>query len=86
MLSAANIILNPGTAYHMLKDFVELKSGDTVIQNLANSMVGQAAIQISRHLGYKTVNVIRSRPNIDEIKQYMTDLGADYVITEEELR
>jgi len=86
VLSAANIILNPGTAYHMLKDFIELKPGDTVIQNLANSMVGQAAIQISHHLGFKSVNVIRSRPNIDEIKQYLSGLGADYMITEEELR
>lgn len=43
--TAATISVNPGTAYRMLKDFVPLKNGDTVIQNGANSAVGQAVIQ-----------------------------------------
>lgn len=39
--------MNPPTAYRMLKDFVDLKPGDTVIQNGANSAVGKAVIQVS---------------------------------------
>ena len=47
MVTAATIAVNPGTAYRMLKDFVPMNSGDTVIQNGANSAVGQAVIQVS---------------------------------------
>ena len=35
--------------------------GDTVIQNGANSGVGQALIQIAAAWGLSTVNVIRNR-------------------------
>jgi len=32
--------VNPATAYNMLSEFVDLKEGDWVIQNGANSAVG----------------------------------------------
>ncbi|KAG0718649.1 Enoyl-[acyl-carrier-protein] reductase, mitochondrial [Chionoecetes opilio] len=86
LVTAATIAVNPGTAYRMLKDFVPVSSGDTVIQNGANSAVGQAVIQIAAASGINTVNVVRSRPNIDELKDYLTRLGATVVVTEEELR
>lgn len=35
--------------------------GCTVIQNAANSAVGQAVIQIAAALGLKTINIIRDR-------------------------
>lgn len=54
MVEAATIAVNPATAYRMLKDFVPLKSGDTVIQNGANSAVGQAVIQV-QYMGYNCV-------------------------------
>ncbi|KAL1401604.1 hypothetical protein pipiens_006480 [Culex pipiens pipiens] len=45
---AATLTVNPCTGYRMLKDFVPLKAGDTVIQNGANSACGQAIIQLCR--------------------------------------
>lgn len=46
--------VNPPTAYRMLKDFVDLRPDETIIQNGANSAVGKAVIQvwciISAHL------------------------------------
>jgi trans-2-enoyl-CoA reductase len=48
----------------MLKDFGNLQQGDVVIQNAANSAVGQAVIQIAKAWGYKTVNIIRQRYTI----------------------
>jgi len=78
---------NPGTALRMLKDFVpDLKEGDIVIQNGANSAVGQAVIQIAKSLGLVSVNVVRDRDDIDKLKQYLIDMGANYVWTESELR
>ncbi|KAF8758001.1 Zinc-binding dehydrogenase [Rhizoctonia solani] len=69
----------------MLSDFRALEEGDYVIQNGANSAVGQAVIQIAAARKLKTINVVRDRPNIDELKQYLTSLGATHVITEQEL-
>lgn len=83
---AATIAVNPGTAYRMLKDFSPLNSGDTVIQNGANSAVGQAVIQIAATLGIKTINVVRDRPAISVLKEHLTKLGATVVVTENELR
>ena len=60
-LIAATASVNPCTALLMLKIFVNLKPGDVVIQNGANSSVGQAVIQIARKRGIKTINVIRDR-------------------------
>lgn len=57
---AATLSVNPATAYRLLADFVDLKAGDVIIQNGANSMVGMAVIQMARERGIKTINVIRS--------------------------
>ena len=56
---AATIGVNPSAAYRMLEDFVKLKQGDVVIQNGANSAVGQAVIQLAKVKGVKTINIIR---------------------------
>lgn len=37
---AATIGVNPCTAYRLLRDFVTLREGDSIIQNGANSQVG----------------------------------------------
>ncbi|XP_073790132.1 enoyl-[acyl-carrier-protein] reductase, mitochondrial isoform X3 [Danio rerio] len=60
-------------------------SGNTVIQNASNSAVGQAVIQIAAALGLKTINIIRDRENCDQLMQELQSLGADYVVTEEEV-
>ncbi len=73
--------INPPTALRLLNDFVPLKSGDWVIQNAANSCVGQCVIQIARVYGYKTINVVRNLVQAD----YLKHLGADCVITLEQL-
>jgi mitochondrial enoyl-[acyl-carrier protein] reductase / trans-2-enoyl-CoA reductase len=77
---AAMLKINPITAWRMLHDFVELKRGDWLIQNAANSAAGRAAIQISRELGYKTVNVVRRPELIDELRAE----GADVVLVDGE--
>ena len=57
---AATIMANPGSAYRMLRDFAQLKPGDVIIQNGANSMVGLAVVQMARELGLKTINIVRT--------------------------
>ncbi|XP_054996824.1 enoyl-[acyl-carrier-protein] reductase, mitochondrial isoform X2 [Sorex araneus] len=84
--SAATLGVNPCTAYRMLKDFEQLRPGDSVIQNASNSGVGQAVIQIAAALGLRTINVVRDRPDLQKLTQRLKNLGAEYVFTEEELR
>ncbi|XP_051510813.1 enoyl-[acyl-carrier-protein] reductase, mitochondrial-like isoform X2 [Myxocyprinus asiaticus] len=85
LLGAATVFVNPCTAYRMLHDFQTLSPGCTVIQNGSNSAVGQAVIQIAAALGLKTINIIRDRPNCAVLIEELRSMGADYVITEEEV-
>ncbi|CAB4070117.1 MECR [Lepeophtheirus salmonis] len=85
-ISAATLKINPSTAYLMLKFFVNLQPGDTIIQNGANSGVGRSVIQIAKCMNVKTVNIVRKREYLLDLKDELIDLGADYVLTEEELR
>jgi len=84
-VGAATITVNPATAYNMLSDFVDLKEGEWVIQNGANSAVGQAVIQIAASRGLKTINFIRNREGVDALKKQLKELGATYVITYDDL-
>ena len=75
---AAMVRINPPTAELMLSDFVELKGGDWVIQNVANSAVGRLLIVLAHQRGLRTVNVVR-RP---ELAAELKALGADLVIVD----
>lgn len=86
LLSAATLGVNPCTAFRMLSDFEHLKPGDTVIQNAANSGVGQAVIQIAAARGVNTINVIRDRSEFTQLSDRLKAIGATHVIKEEALR
>ncbi|KAF8909425.1 trans-2-enoyl-CoA reductase [Gymnopilus junonius] len=86
-VQAATLTVNPPTAYNMLSEFIALKPGDWVIQNGANSAVGQAVIQIAAARGLKTINFIRDRsvPDLEQLVQKLKGLGATYVLTYDQL-
>ncbi len=86
LVSAATLAVNPCTAYRMLKDFEDLKPGDVVIQNGGNSGVGQAVIQIAAEMGLVTINIVRNRPNLDELVSMLKGIGASHVVTDEFIR
>jgi trans-2-enoyl-CoA reductase len=75
---AAMVRINPPTAQLMLSDFVDLKAGDWVIQNVANSAVGRLLIVLAKQRGLRTVNVVRRADLEGELKA----LGADVVIVD----
>ncbi|VDN59507.1 unnamed protein product [Dracunculus medinensis] len=80
--AAATIKVNPPTAYRMLKDFVDLRPDETIIQNGANSAVGKAVIQLAKAVNVHTINIVRNRQNLDELVDELKSLGADEVYTE----
>jgi mitochondrial enoyl-[acyl-carrier protein] reductase / trans-2-enoyl-CoA reductase len=79
-IQAAMLKINPMTALRLLHDYVELQSGDWLIQNAANSAAGRDVIQIARELGYRTVSVVRRAELIEELQSE----GADVVLVDGE--
>jgi len=78
----ATLVVNPATAYRMLEDFVQLKEGDVIIQNGANSMVGTSVIQLAALKGVKTINIIRPRTDYDDLVEKLKGYGAYMVVTD----
>ena len=68
--------VNPATAMFMLERYVNLKPGDWVIQNAANSAVGRYIIQLAKTKGVKTLNVVRRTELVGELRK----IGADVVL------
>ena len=79
-IQAAMLKVNPLTAWRLLHGYVELKPGDWVIQNAANSAAGRAVIQVARECGYKTINVVRRPELFDELRQE----GGDIVLLDDD--
>ncbi|KAK7501847.1 hypothetical protein BaRGS_00006933 [Batillaria attramentaria] len=86
VLGAATVAVNPCTAYRMLKTFIDLRPGDAIIQNGANSSVGQAVIQLAKEWGYHTINIVRNRDDIESLVMYLRDIGAHHVVTDQFLK
>lgn len=80
LMQQSGLKVNPATASMLLRDFVELQTGDWIVQNGANSSVGRAAIQLAHLSGIKTINIVRRSDVIDELKA----LGGDVVLLDGE--
>ncbi len=76
---AAMLKVNPATAWQVIHAYADLKPGDWVIQNAANSGVGQCLIQIAKQLGLRTINAVRREGLEAELKA----LGADHVLLDD---
>lgn len=74
----AMAIANPATALLMLRAVVPLKMGEWVIQNAANSSVGQYLVQLAGKAGIRTVNVVRR----EGLAEKLHHLGADVVLVD----
>jgi len=70
--------INPLTAYLLLNDYVTLRPGEWVAQNLGNSGVGRSVIALAKHAGVRTLNIVRRAEVADELRA----LGADEVLVD----
>jgi NADPH:quinone reductase-like Zn-dependent oxidoreductase len=70
--------INPPTAALLLSEYVDLKPGDWVVQNAANSGVGRWVIAFAKMRGLKTVNIVR-RP---ELVAELDAIGGDVVVVD----
>lgn len=67
---------NGATAALLLRSIVDLRAGDWVVQNAANSTVGQYLAQIAKALGIRTINIVRNDAAADQLRK----LGGDVVL------
>ena len=72
--------INPSTASLLLDEASDLKPGDWVIQNAANSGVGRSFIAIAKARGIKTINLVRRAELIPELQA----IGGDLVVVDED--
>src|SRR6202047_5107640 len=70
---------NPPTAALILTEYTQLKPGDWVVQNSANSGVGHSLIAIARARGLRTINFIRRQDLLKELQA----AGGDIVLVDE---
>ena len=77
-LQLAMLVVNPPTASLLLSEFVPLTAGDWVIQNAANSGVGEYVIQLARRRGLRTVSVVRREDAIAPLQA----IGGDVVLVD----
>ena len=78
-LQLAMLAVNPPTAYFLLNRYVQLKPGDWIAQDMANSAVGQYVIELARNAGVRTLNVVRRPDSVEPLRS----LGADIVVVDD---
>lgn len=78
--TAAQFVVNPVTAWVMLVEELQVEPGEWVVQTAAASTLGQLVIQLGRLRGFKTINLVRRREQVDELLA----LGADAVFSTDE--
>src|ERR1700741_1316467 len=74
----AMLAINPPTAALLLSEYVDLKPGEWVVQNAANSGVGRWVIAFAKARGLKSVNIVRRPELVAELKA----IGGDVVVVD----
>src|SRR5271155_4836085 len=72
------LAINPPTAALLLSEDVDLKLGEWVVQNSANSSVGRWVIAFAKARGLKTVNIVRRPELLADLKA----IGGDVVVVD----
>ncbi|MCE9564842.1 MAG: zinc-dependent alcohol dehydrogenase family protein [Planctomycetes bacterium] len=75
---AATFFVNPATALVMTQSVLALQPGDWLLQSAAGGELGKMIIRLGKLNGFRTLNVVRRREQVEELKK----LGADAVIVE----
>ncbi|ULR56363.1 hypothetical protein [Streptomyces deccanensis] len=66
---------NPPTAGLILSEYADLRPGDWIVQNAANSGDGRSLIALAKACGFRTINFVREESVFAEL----SEAGADMV-------
>jgi len=69
-------------AYRLLEDHGNLKPGDSVILNAANSTIGTLIIQLCRMLKLRAIAIVRDGGDFEKTAAWLRSLGATEVIAD----
>ena len=72
----ASCFVNPLTAYVMTREVLKIPRGGWLLVTAAGSALGKSVVRLGQHYGFKTVCVVRSGSNSEELRR----LGADAVV------
>jgi len=75
-LQVGQLSVNPVAAWCLLHGFAGLAPGDWVIQNAAGSSNGRYITGLARHLGLRSISIVRSEHAASDLRA----LGADAVL------
>lgn len=73
---AACFFVNPATALILTRSVLRIPRERWLLQSAAGSALGRMVIKLGKHYGFRTMNVVRRREQVEELKS----LGADAVI------
>src|SRR5438552_1911409 len=71
----ASFFVNPATALVMTQNVLRVPAGAWLLQTAAGGALGRMVIRLGKHARFRTINVVRRREAMAELKQ----LGADEV-------
>lgn len=74
--TAAQMYINPATAYILLTEKLKVPSGGMLVINAANSVMGRLLIQLASRMNIRVVGLVRRKAVINELIQ----LGAEKVV------
>jgi NADPH:quinone reductase-like Zn-dependent oxidoreductase len=72
----ASFFVNPATTLVMTRHVLRVPRGAWLLQTAAGSALGRMVIRLARHDGFRTINVVRRRGALEELRR----LGADEVL------
>ncbi|WP_022792483.1 zinc-dependent alcohol dehydrogenase family protein [Marinococcus halotolerans] len=74
--TAAQMYINPVTAYILLTEKLKIPSGGMLVINAANSVMGRLLIQLASRMNIRVVGLVRRKEVISELMQ----LGAEKIV------
>lgn len=73
----ATLFVNPATAYILVTDVLRVPRGAWLLQTAAGSSLGKMIIRLGRHLGFRTINVVRRSDTAAAIQKLEPDAIID---------
>jgi len=77
---AAVFFINPASALLMTRWILKVPRGSWIMQSAAGSALGRMIIRLGNHFGFRTINIVRRREQVNELQE----LGGDAVFCADE--
>lgn len=74
---AASFFVNPATAWIMVKHELKVAPGAWLLQSASGSALGKMVIKLGKHLGFKTINLVRRAETAETLKKLNPDVIID---------